>query len=77
MTWLRTRLRSWWRRINTLEPVPDDHKPTGHGLVPDDHCNGAERAADVLRDLRPAPAVDLTTTQREADLPSQTNRRCR
>jgi hypothetical protein len=52
MTWLGARLRSWWRRINALEPVPDDHKQTGHGLVPDEHKQSDDGpVADLLRDL--------------------------
>jgi hypothetical protein len=54
MTSLGARLRTWWRRINALEPVPDDHKQTGHGLVPDDHKQSDDGpVADLLRDLPP------------------------
>jgi hypothetical protein len=54
MTWLRSRLRSWWRRINTLEAVPEDHKQIGYGLVPDDDEQSADGpVADLLRDLPP------------------------
>jgi hypothetical protein len=53
MNRLGAHLRSWWRRINTLEPVPD-HTRTGHGLMPDDHTQSADGpVADLLRDLPP------------------------
>jgi hypothetical protein len=54
MTQLGARLRSWWRRIGALEPLPDDHRQAGHGIVPEDQKQSADGpVADVLRDLPP------------------------
>jgi hypothetical protein len=55
MNWLRTHLRAWWRRITTLEPLPDDHKQPGDGLARDDHERRGEGPVDdLLRNLPPS-----------------------
>jgi hypothetical protein len=56
MKWLPIGLRSWWRRVTTLEPIPDD-QPSGHGLVPDHRPEpGQGPAEDAIRDLPPGAA---------------------
>jgi hypothetical protein len=40
---MRARLRSWRRRINALQHLPDDHRQTGHGVLPTTTSNPTGR----------------------------------